>query len=47
MFYPSEDGAKRKIDDLTNFTLVDPAGTNFRSTDLAPGATTAMVWLCF
>ena len=39
----SEDGAERKIDDLTNFTLVHPTGTNFRSTELAPGAKTAMV----
>jgi len=38
----SEDGAERKIDDLTNFTLVHPTGTNFRSTELAPGAITAM-----
>jgi hypothetical protein len=43
MFYPSEDGAERKIEDLTNFTLVHPTGTNFRSTELAPGAKTAMV----
>ena len=39
----SEDGAERKIDDLTNFTLVHPTGTNFRSTELAPGAKIAMV----
>jgi len=38
----SEDGAERKIDDLTNFTLVHPTGTNFRSTELAPGGKTAM-----
>lgn len=43
MFHFSEDGAERKIDDLTNFTLVHPTGTNFRSTELAPGAKTAMV----
>ena len=43
MFHPSEDGAERKIVDLTNFTLVHPKGTNCRSTELAPGAMTAMV----
>ena len=43
MFHPSEDGAERKIVDLTNFALVHPTGTNFRSTELAPGALTAMV----
>ena len=43
MFYFSEDGAERKIDDLTNLRLVHPTGTNFRSTELAPGAKTVMV----
>ncbi|KAF8078660.1 hypothetical protein FPV67DRAFT_70050 [Lyophyllum atratum] len=37
-----EDGGTRKIDDLTNYGLVHPTGTNFRSTDLAPGAITPM-----
>ena len=43
IFHSSEDGAERKIEDLTNFTLVHSMGTNFRSTELAPGAKTAMV----
>ncbi|KAG6911993.1 hypothetical protein DXG01_000241 [Tephrocybe rancida] len=38
----SEDGATRTIDDVTNFGLVHPTGTNLRSTDLAPGAITPM-----
>ncbi|KAF8898785.1 hypothetical protein BD779DRAFT_1464872 [Infundibulicybe gibba] len=38
----SEDGAKRPIDEPTNVGLVHPAGTNLRSTDLAPGAITPM-----
>ncbi|KAG5647953.1 hypothetical protein DXG03_006987 [Asterophora parasitica] len=37
-----EDGATRKIDDPVNHGLVHPGGTNFRSTDLAPGAITPM-----
>ncbi|KAF8168140.1 hypothetical protein B0H34DRAFT_47813 [Crassisporium funariophilum] len=37
-----EDGGKRVIEDPTNFALVHPTGTNLRSTDLAPGAITAM-----
>lgn len=38
----SEDGAMRKIDAPENYGLVHPSGTNLRSTDLAPGATTPM-----
>jgi hypothetical protein len=34
----SEDGGKRKIEDVGNFHLVHPNGTNLRFTDLAPGA---------
>lgn len=37
-----DDGAKRMIDDPTNFGLVHPLGTNLRSTDLDPGAATPM-----
>lgn len=47
MFHFSEDGAERKIEDLANFTLVHPTGTNFRSTELAPGAKTVMVGVIF
>lgn len=36
-----EDGAIRKIEP-TNFGLVHPNGSNLRSTELAPGATTPM-----
>lgn len=43
IFHSSEDGAQRKIDDPTNFALVHPTGTNLRTTELAPGAVTAMV----
>ncbi|KAJ3516245.1 hypothetical protein NLJ89_g1245 [Agrocybe chaxingu] len=38
----SEDGGKRVIEDLSNFKLVHPTGTNLRSTELAPGAITPM-----
>ncbi|KAF9015127.1 hypothetical protein BDQ17DRAFT_1418242 [Cyathus striatus] len=37
-----DDGGKRKIDNPENLNLVHPAGTNLRSTDLAPGAITPM-----
>ncbi|KAF8960996.1 hypothetical protein BDZ97DRAFT_1266279 [Flammula alnicola] len=37
-----EDGGKRRVDDPSNFDLVPPTGTNLRSTELAPGAITAM-----
>jgi hypothetical protein len=47
MFHLSEDGAERKIDNLTNFALVHPTGANFRSTKLASGAITVMVWPFF
>jgi len=40
-----EDGAKRNIDDVRNLKLVHPTGTNLRSTELGPGAITAMVWV--
>jgi len=37
-----EDGAKRIIDDPSNFGLIHPMGTNLRSTELEPGAATPM-----
>jgi len=37
-----EDGAKRVVDDASNFGLVHPSGTNLRSTELEPGAITPM-----
>lgn len=37
-----QDGAKRVIDDASNFGLVHPSGTNLRSTELEPGAATPM-----
>ncbi|EKM83910.1 hypothetical protein AGABI1DRAFT_81643 [Agaricus bisporus var. burnettii JB137-S8] len=33
-----EDGAKRPIEDTSNFGIVHPSGTNVRSTELGPGA---------
>ncbi|KAF9475988.1 hypothetical protein BDN70DRAFT_996014 [Pholiota conissans] len=38
----SDDGAQRRIDNPENFDLVPHNGTNLRSTELAPGAMTAM-----
>ncbi|KAF5356081.1 hypothetical protein D9756_003733 [Leucocoprinus leucothites] len=37
-----DDGAKRVIDDASNFGLVHPLGTNLRSTELEPEAVTPM-----
>jgi len=37
-----EDGGKRSVENPANFNLVPATGTNLRSTDLAPGATTPM-----
>ncbi|KAH9486970.1 Oryzines biosynthesis cluster protein J [Psilocybe cubensis] len=42
----SEDGGKRTIEDISNFGLVHPTGTNLRSTELAPGAITGMHRTC-
>ncbi|KAF9568427.1 hypothetical protein CPC08DRAFT_813479 [Agrocybe pediades] len=41
-----EDGRKRIIEDMTNFKLVHPNGTNLRSTELGPGAITPMHRTC-
>ncbi|KAJ3569769.1 hypothetical protein NP233_g4836 [Leucocoprinus birnbaumii] len=37
-----DDGAKRVIEDPSNFGLVHPSGTNLRSTELEPGAVTPL-----
>ncbi|KXN90063.1 hypothetical protein AN958_05068 [Leucoagaricus sp. SymC.cos] len=37
-----DDGAKRVIEDASNFGLVHPFGTNLRSTELGPEAVTPM-----